>query len=82
LGWPELIIILVIILFIFGASRIKGITRALGEAISEFKRATQEKPKEEVDDDIISAAKKMGINTEGKTQKQILDEMSQKAENA
>jgi sec-independent protein translocase protein TatA len=72
----------VIIIFLFGASRIKGITRALGESIGEFKRATQEKPKEEVEDDIIRTAKKMGINTEGKTRKQILDEMSQKAEKA
>jgi len=72
----------VIIIFLFGASRIKGITKALGESIGEFKRASQEKPEEEVDDDIINAAKKMGINTKGKTRKQILDEMSQKTEKA
>lgn len=83
IGWPELIVILVIIIFVFGASRIKGISRALGESISEFKKATSEKPKEtEEEDAIINAAKKMGINTEGKTQKQILAEMSEKAENA
>ncbi len=80
LGWPEVVIILVIIIFLFGASRIKGVSIALGESIAEFKSATQEKPKE--DDHIISATKKMGINIEGKPQKQILDEMSEKTENA
>ena len=48
LGWPEVVIILVIIIFLFGASRIKGVSIALGESIAEFKSATQEKPKEEV----------------------------------
>ena len=37
LGWPELAIILVIVLVIFGASRVPEIGRALGKGIREFK---------------------------------------------
>ncbi len=37
LGWPELTIILVIVLVIFGASRVPEIGRALGKGIREFK---------------------------------------------
>ena len=37
LGWPELVIILVIVLVIFGASRVPEIGRALGKGIREFR---------------------------------------------
>jgi sec-independent protein translocase protein TatA len=36
---PELIIILLIVLVLFGASRLRGIGGALGGSISEFKKA-------------------------------------------
>lgn len=42
LGVPELIIILVIILLLFGASRIRGVAGALGGSIKEFRRAVKE----------------------------------------
>ena len=37
LGWPELTIILVILLVLFGASRVPEIGRALGKGIKEFR---------------------------------------------
>jgi sec-independent protein translocase protein TatA len=42
LGLPEILLILVIALLIFGAARLPEIGRALGRALSEFKKATQE----------------------------------------
>lgn len=42
LGWPELAIILVIVLVIFGASRVPEIGRALGKGIREFKGSVSE----------------------------------------
>jgi sec-independent protein translocase protein TatA len=39
IGLPELLVVLVIILIIFGASRLRDIGGALGGAISEFRRS-------------------------------------------
>ena len=39
LGMPELIIILVIIIFIFGAGRISEIGGAIGKGIKSFKKS-------------------------------------------
>lgn len=41
LGMPELIIILVIILIIFGAGKLPQIGDGMGKAIRNFKRATR-----------------------------------------
>jgi sec-independent protein translocase protein TatA len=46
LGMPELLIILVIILIIFGASRLPEIGKGLGKGIRNFRESTSEKPKE------------------------------------
>jgi sec-independent protein translocase protein TatA len=78
LGWQELIIVLVIVIFIFGASRIKDIAKALGESVREFKKGVSEPVRKPEEEAIIEAAKKMGIKTEGKTIKQIADEIAEK----
>lgn len=43
-GLGELLVILVIILLLFGASRIPEIARSLGKGIKEFKKASREDP--------------------------------------
>lgn len=40
LGMPELIVILVIIIVLFGASRLPEIGKGIGQAIKNFKKAT------------------------------------------
>jgi sec-independent protein translocase protein TatA len=42
LGAPELIIILVIVIIIFGAGKLPEIGGALGKGIREFRQATKE----------------------------------------
>ena len=42
IGIPELIIVLVIILLLFGASRLPEIGRGLGRGIKNFKEAIKE----------------------------------------
>ena len=42
LGWPEIILILIVVLLLFGANRITEIARSLGKATKEFKRARDE----------------------------------------
>ena len=79
LGWPELIIILLIILLIFGGSRLRGVAKGLGESIREFRKASSGEPEKGKDEDaIIEAAKKMGINVKGKSSEEILKEMDER----
>jgi TatA/E family protein of Tat protein translocase len=42
LGFQELLLILVVALLIFGPSKLPEVGKAIGRAISEFKKATQE----------------------------------------
>lgn len=42
LGWPEIVLILLVVLLLFGANRIPEIARSLGKATREFKRARDE----------------------------------------
>ncbi len=42
-GMPELIIILVIVMVVFGAGRLPEIGNALGKSIRNFKKATEGK---------------------------------------
>ena len=42
LGFPELLVILVIVILIFGTSRIPELGRGLGEGIKNFKSAVKD----------------------------------------
>lgn len=42
IGWPELIIILVIILVIFGPKRLPEVGRSLGKGLREFKKSSSD----------------------------------------
>jgi sec-independent protein translocase protein TatA len=44
LGMPELIIILVILLVLFGGSKLPGLAKGLGQSIKEFKKSTKDDP--------------------------------------
>jgi sec-independent protein translocase protein TatA len=48
IGMPELIIILVIILVVFGAGKLPEIGSALGKSIKNFKRASEGKDEIEI----------------------------------
>ncbi len=47
IGMPELIIVLVIVLIVFGAGRLPEIGAGIGNAIKNFKKATAEKTEDE-----------------------------------
>jgi len=44
LGPSELLLVLLLVFFMFGAKRIPEIARGFGKGISEFKKATHEVP--------------------------------------
>lgn len=43
IGAPEIIIVALILLVLFGGKKIPEFTRGLGEAVKEFKKASQNK---------------------------------------
>jgi sec-independent protein translocase protein TatA len=50
LGMPELIVILIIVLVIFGASRLPQLGEGLGKAIKGFKKGISDAPGESAKD--------------------------------
>lgn len=51
LGMPELIIILVIIVIIFGAGKLPEIGAGIGKGIKNFKEATRQEEKKALDEE-------------------------------
>ena len=47
LGFPEIILILVIVILIFGTSRIPELGRGLGEGIRNFKKSVRDDDKKD-----------------------------------
>ncbi len=55
IGWPEILIVLVIVLLVFGVGKVADVGPALGKAISGFKKAVR-------DDDDKAPAKEQPID--------------------
>jgi len=51
LGMPELVIILVIIVIIFGAGKLPEIGSGLGKGIKNFKNSTKNEEKEKIEEE-------------------------------
>lgn len=93
LGWQEVVLILAILLFVFGPTKLPEIARELGKAWSEFSKAsagimevaapptTSTSKENEESKAIIDMARKLNIDTEGKTIKQITEEITMRIEN-
>lgn len=52
IGWPQIVLIAIVVLLLFGGRKIPELMRGLGSGIKEFKDATKE------DEDDTSNAKK------------------------
>jgi sec-independent protein translocase protein TatA len=78
---PELIVIMFIILLLFGGKKLPELARSMGSAVQEYTKATKEpvkyveaKTTTKKDEDrgaILEAARKMGIDTEGRDIEEI-----------
>lgn len=42
LGWPEIVLVLLIVLIIFGAGKLPQIGSAIGKSIKEFRKARED----------------------------------------
>ena len=47
IGWPQIVLIAVVILLVFGGRKIPELMRGLGSGIKEFKDASKEPSEEE-----------------------------------
>ncbi len=63
LGWPEIVVILVVFILLFGAKKLPELARGVGKAMKEFKKATSN-----IEDDIRTA---MDEEPETETRKPI-----------
>ncbi|MCE4627618.1 MAG: twin-arginine translocase TatA/TatE family subunit [Desulfurococcales archaeon] len=89
----EPLIILLILLLVLGPSKLPALARGLGQAVREFRKASQglydEEPaapavkasrgSSEDDELLYSLARKLGVSTEGKTREQIKREVIERA---
>ncbi len=57
IGWPEIILVLIIALLLFGAKRLPEIGRSMGKAIKEFKKSFKDVT-DELDEDLKSPEEK------------------------
>lgn len=47
IGWPELIIILFVVLLLFGPKRLPDMAKALGQSVRELRKSAEGKDEEE-----------------------------------
>ena len=92
LGWPEVLLIFVVLLFVFGPKKLPQLAKDLGKAWQEFKLAssgiteavvppTTPKRGGKEREVLVSIAAKMGIDTRGKTIEQVITEIEMNTEN-
>ena len=56
MNWPEILLILVIVLVIFGAGKLPQIGNALGKSIKEFRKARTEDVEETKDKTTVKSS--------------------------
>ncbi|MBS7625483.1 twin-arginine translocase TatA/TatE family subunit [Candidatus Bathyarchaeota archaeon] len=91
IGPWEIALILVIVLIIFGPKKLPELARSIGDAIRQYRQATegltapppatsaQPAPGQKSTDILIQTAKQLGIQTEGKTMEEISREITERA---
>lgn len=67
IGWPELLIILVVALLLFGSKKLANVGSDLGAAIKGFKKSVREGEDEAKKEDANNAKKEIGNDSDKKT---------------
>ncbi len=47
IGWPQIVLILLVVLILFGGRKIPELMRGIGQGMKEFKKATKPEKEEE-----------------------------------
>lgn len=68
LGWPEILLILALVLILFGPKRLPEIAEAFGKSIGKFKSATREAT-DEVKREINEAGRDLNNDSNGEEPK-------------
>ena len=58
IGWPQIVLIVVVVLLLFGGRKIPELMRGLGSGLKEFKEASKDEDKDKDDNDIHLDEKK------------------------
>ncbi len=86
-GYEWLIVVaILLVVFLWGPQKLPELARSLGLAKKEFEKATKEVTSTapsttgttSTSDPLITAAKNLGITTEGKTKEEIAKEIAEK----
>jgi len=88
IGTTELVVVLFIVLLLFGGKKLPELARSMGSAVREYTKAsttdtaevTAQTKEEEDKSAIIEAAKKMGIAVEGRSIKEIAQDLVEASE--
>ncbi len=90
IGPNEILMILIIVFLLFGASKLPELARSLGKSMGEFKKAQREAELELIEferkiregkytskerEKLERLAKDLGIKTEGKSDEELLEEI-------
>jgi sec-independent protein translocase protein TatA len=84
IGYPEVILIFLLVLLLLGPDELQKLARSLGNSIKEFKKAEMEASGEknnlkdrqkDIDENILKLAAEMGIDTKNKTIEQLVEEL-------
>jgi sec-independent protein translocase protein TatA len=87
IGYPEVIVILVLALILFGPDKLPEIAGSIGRSVKEFKKAQMEtsgelkntgRSTESSDTKIHKLAIEMGIDTKNRTAEQLIDDIRTK----
>ena len=49
IGWPQMVLIAVVVLLLFGGKKIPELMKGLGKGVKEFKDATNSEDKDDLD---------------------------------
>ena len=70
MGWPEITIVIVIFILLFGAKKLPELARGVGKSIKEFKKATsniEEEVRNAIEEEPKTTASKPSVEKEKST---------------